>query len=231
MAEYIPSTAEWVRDQVELYESSGGTQGTTLRDTGLPVIVVTNKGSQTEAIRKTPLMRVKDGNNYVLVASKGGAPKNPVWVYNLRADASVEIQRPTPCASARSRTTASGPGCGKSLSRPSPTTMSTRPARPARFRCSWPNLRKAGPHLPSGRYTEPAACPRVPSLCRASNWTRPPAPGVYTPMMLKMPGNTQADGSASSIPNEAIIARTIPDRMSTGMKAIRTTKKARHMES
>ena len=95
MAEYIPSTAEWVRDQVELYESSGGTQGTTLRDTGLPVIVVTNKGSQTGAIRKTPLMRVKDGNNYVLVASKGGAPKNPVWVYNLRADTSVEIQDET----------------------------------------------------------------------------------------------------------------------------------------
>ena len=95
MAEYIPSTAEWVRDQVELYESSGGTQGTTLRDTGLPVIVVTNKGSQTEAIRKTPLMRVKDGNNYVLVASKGGAPKNPVWVYNLRADTNVEIQDET----------------------------------------------------------------------------------------------------------------------------------------
>ena len=95
MAEYIPSTAEWVRDQVELYESSGGTQGATLRDTGLPVIVVTNKGSQTGAIRKTPLMRVKDGNNYVLVASKGGAPKNPVWVYNLRADASVEIQDET----------------------------------------------------------------------------------------------------------------------------------------
>ena len=95
MAEYIPSTAEWVRDQVELYESSGGTQGTTLRDSGLPVIVVTNKGNQTEAIRKTPLMRVKDGNNYVLVASKGGAPKNPVWVYNLRADADVEIQDET----------------------------------------------------------------------------------------------------------------------------------------
>ena len=95
MAEYIPSTAEWVRDQVELYESSGGTQGTTLRDSGLPVIVVTNKGNQTGAIRKTPLMRVQDGNNYVLVASKGGAPKNPVWVYNLRADADVEIQDET----------------------------------------------------------------------------------------------------------------------------------------
>ena len=95
MAEYIPSPSDWVREQVEVYESSGGTQGTTLRDTGLPVIVVTNMGNQTGAIRKTPLMRVKDGNNYVLVASRGGAPKNPVWVYNLRADGNVEIQDET----------------------------------------------------------------------------------------------------------------------------------------
>ena len=92
MAEYIPSTADWVREQVDLYESSGGTQGTTLRDTGLPVIIVTNRGNQTGAIRKTPLMRVRDGDNYLLVASRGGAPKNPVWVYNLRADGRVEIR-------------------------------------------------------------------------------------------------------------------------------------------
>lgn len=95
MAEYIASPTDWVREQVELYESSGGTQGTTLRDTGLPVIVVTNRGNKTGAIRKTPLMRVKDGNNYVLVGSKGGAPQNPVWVYNLRADQNVEIQDET----------------------------------------------------------------------------------------------------------------------------------------
>ena len=95
MAEYIPSTSDWVREQVEVYESSGGTQGTTLRDTGLPVIVVTNTGNQTGAIRKTPLMRVKDGDNYVLVGSRGGAPKNPVWVYNLRADGDVQIQDET----------------------------------------------------------------------------------------------------------------------------------------
>ncbi len=92
MAEYIPSTRDWVREQVELYEGSGGAQGTTLRDTGLPVIIVTNTGNQTGAIRKTPLMRVKDGDNYVLVGSQGGAPKNPSWVYNLRAEASVEIR-------------------------------------------------------------------------------------------------------------------------------------------
>ena len=92
MAEYIPSTADWVREQVALYEGSGGADGTTLRDTGLPVIIVTNRGNRTGAIRKTPLMRVKDGNNYVLVGSRGGAPKNPVWVYNLRADGDVEIR-------------------------------------------------------------------------------------------------------------------------------------------
>ena len=95
MAEYIASPTDWVREQVELYESSGGTQGTTLRDTGLPVIVVTNRGNKTGAVRKTPLMRVKDGSNYVLVGSRGGAPKNPVWVYNLRADQNVEIQDET----------------------------------------------------------------------------------------------------------------------------------------
>src|SRR5882672_11453079 len=92
MANYIPSPRDWVREQVELYESSGGTKGTTLRDTGLPVIIVTNTGNKTGGIRKTPLMRVKDGNNYVLVGSQGGAPKNPVWVNNLRADPAVEIR-------------------------------------------------------------------------------------------------------------------------------------------
>ena len=92
MAEYIPSPADWVREQVELYEGSGGASGTTLRDTGLPVIIVTNRGNKTGAIRKTPLMRVKDGDSYVLVASKGGAATNPEWVYNLRADGDVEIR-------------------------------------------------------------------------------------------------------------------------------------------
>ena len=92
MAEYIPSPREWVRDQVELYERSGGTEGTTLRDTGLPVIIVTHTGNKTSAIRKTPLMRVKDGANYVLIGSMGGAPNNPVWVYNLRTNPVVEIR-------------------------------------------------------------------------------------------------------------------------------------------
>ncbi|MCY4651597.1 MAG: nitroreductase family deazaflavin-dependent oxidoreductase [Dehalococcoidia bacterium] len=103
MAGYIPSPTDWVREQVELYEGSGGTDGTTLRETGLPVIVVTNRGNKTGAIRKTPLMRVKDGDNYVLVGSKGGAPNNPVWVYNLRADSSVEIRDETEVYSMKAR--------------------------------------------------------------------------------------------------------------------------------
>ncbi len=74
MLDYIPSPRDWVRDQVELYERSGGSEGTTLRDTGLPVILVTHTGNKTGAIRKTPLMRVKDGASYVLVGSVGGAP-------------------------------------------------------------------------------------------------------------------------------------------------------------
>src|SRR5438876_11748042 len=92
MSDYIPSPRQWVRDQVDLYERSGGKQGTTLRDTGLPVIIVTHTGNKTGAIRKTPLMRVKDGANYVLVGSLGGAPPNPVWVYTLRANPTVEIR-------------------------------------------------------------------------------------------------------------------------------------------
>ena len=92
MPDYIPSPRQWVREQVELYEGSGGTAGTTLRDTGLPVIIVTHTGNKTGAIRKTPLMRVKDGANYILVGSVGGAPNNPVWVYNLRANPTAEIR-------------------------------------------------------------------------------------------------------------------------------------------
>ena len=92
MSEYVPSPSEWVADQVELYERTNGAEGTTLRDTGLPVIIVTNKGNKTGAIRKTPLMRVADGNNYILVASRGGAPKHPVWYHNLKADPNVEIR-------------------------------------------------------------------------------------------------------------------------------------------
>lgn len=95
MSEYVPSTSAWVAEQVALYEGSGGTEGTTLRETGLPVIIVTNRGYKTGAIRKTPLMRVADGENYILVASQGGAPQHPAWYHNLKADPNVEIRDKT----------------------------------------------------------------------------------------------------------------------------------------
>jgi deazaflavin-dependent oxidoreductase (nitroreductase family) len=90
--EYEPSPAQWVRDQVELYESSGGTKGTTLRDTGLPVILLTTRGARSGKIRKTPLMRVEHDGRYAVVASKGGAPDHPVWYFNVKADPHVELQ-------------------------------------------------------------------------------------------------------------------------------------------
>jgi deazaflavin-dependent oxidoreductase (nitroreductase family) len=130
MPDYIPSPRQWVRDQVELYEKSGGTEGTTLRDTGLPVIIVTHTGGKTGAIRKTPLMRVKDGAHYVLVGSTGGASTNPVWVYNLRANPSVEIRdlaAGSGCASARWRKRPSAGGCGRWPWQHLRRTPSTRP--------------------------------------------------------------------------------------------------------
>lgn len=90
--EYEPSTSAWVREQVELYESSGGTQGTTLRDTGLPVVIVTNRGARSGKLRKTPLMRVEHDGRYAAVASKGGHPEHPDWYRNLLADPHVELQ-------------------------------------------------------------------------------------------------------------------------------------------
>jgi F420H(2)-dependent quinone reductase len=90
--EYAPSPAAWVRDQVKEYEGSGGTKGTTLRDTEMPVVVVTNRGAKSGKVRKTPLMRVEHDGEYLAVASKGGAPENPLWYYNLRANPDVEVQ-------------------------------------------------------------------------------------------------------------------------------------------
>jgi deazaflavin-dependent oxidoreductase (nitroreductase family) len=103
MSKYIPSPSKWVADQVEKYEGSGGTEALTLRDTGLPVIIVTNRGWKTGAIRKTPLMRVVDGKNYVLVASQGGAPEHPLWYHNLKADPNVEIRDKTEVFPMRTR--------------------------------------------------------------------------------------------------------------------------------
>ena len=103
MADYIPPSLGWVKKQVELYESSGGTKGTTLLETGMPCIIVTHIGNQTGAIRKIPLMRVKVEESYVLVGSMGGQPKNPVWVYNLRANPEVEIRDETEVTNMRVR--------------------------------------------------------------------------------------------------------------------------------
>ena len=85
-SEYVPSPWEWVRNQVEEYEQSGGERGNTLLDTGLPVIVLSTKGARSGAIRKSPLMRVEHEGEYALVASLGGAPKHPVWYHNLLAN-------------------------------------------------------------------------------------------------------------------------------------------------
>src|SRR3954468_4860849 len=88
--EYEPSTQKWVRDQVELIESSGGTEGTELR--GMPVIVMTNRGAKSGKLRKTPLMRVEHEGRYAVVASQGGAPQHPLWYFTLLAEPLVELQ-------------------------------------------------------------------------------------------------------------------------------------------
>jgi F420H(2)-dependent quinone reductase len=88
--EYEPSAASWARDQVDLYERSGGTQGTDMN--GLPVIILTSLGARSGKVRKTPLMRVEHDGQYAVVASLGGAPQHPVWYYNLVANPHVELQ-------------------------------------------------------------------------------------------------------------------------------------------
>lgn len=88
--DYEPSPVKWVRDQVEEYESSGGTRGTSMR--GLPIVVLTSRGARSDKLRKTPLMRVEHQGTYAVVASRGGAPKHPEWYFNLVADPHVELQ-------------------------------------------------------------------------------------------------------------------------------------------
>jgi deazaflavin-dependent oxidoreductase (nitroreductase family) len=83
--EYEPSTQQWVRDQVELYERTGGREGNTLRDRGIPVVIFTTRGAKSGKLRKTPLMRVEHDGAYAMVASQGGAPTHPSWYYNLKA--------------------------------------------------------------------------------------------------------------------------------------------------
>ena len=83
--EYEPSPEKWVRDQVELYERTGGREGNTLRDTGLPIVLFTTRGAKSGKVRKNPLMRVEHDGAYAMVASQGGAPEHPSWYHNLKA--------------------------------------------------------------------------------------------------------------------------------------------------
>ncbi|MFH9420252.1 nitroreductase family deazaflavin-dependent oxidoreductase [Streptomyces sp. NPDC017529] len=90
--DYEPSPVQWVREQVELYENSDGTQGGTLWDTGLPVVILTTRGAKSGKIRKIPLMRVEHEGRYAAVASNGGFPRHPVWYFNVSSDPHVELQ-------------------------------------------------------------------------------------------------------------------------------------------
>ncbi len=88
--DYEPSTSDWAREQAETYMASGGTRGAELK--GKPVVLLTTVGARTGKLRKTPLMRVEHGGHYAVVASLGGAPKNPVWYHNIKAHPHVELQ-------------------------------------------------------------------------------------------------------------------------------------------
>ena len=103
MADYIPPTLDWVRKQVELYESSGGTEGYLLEGTDMPCVLFTHRGVKTGAIRKTPVMRVEVDGCYVLVGSMGGQPQNPAWVANLRADPDITLRDRTEVFDMRAR--------------------------------------------------------------------------------------------------------------------------------
>jgi deazaflavin-dependent oxidoreductase (nitroreductase family) len=94
--EYEPSPQQWVRDQVERYEATGGREANTLRDTGLPVVIYTTRGNKSGKLRKTPLMKVEHDGVYAMVASQGGAPKHPVWYYNLKADPTALVVQDGP---------------------------------------------------------------------------------------------------------------------------------------
>ncbi|MDZ7929481.1 MAG: nitroreductase family deazaflavin-dependent oxidoreductase [Rhodococcus sp. (in: high G+C Gram-positive bacteria)] len=88
--EYEPSSSDWAREQAELYENSGGTEGTMMN--GMPVVLLTTKGNKSGKLRKSPLMKVEHDGEYAIVASLGGAPKHPVWYHNVKAEPLVELQ-------------------------------------------------------------------------------------------------------------------------------------------
>jgi len=90
--EYVPSKQDWVREQVERFEASGGTEATVLERTGDPIVVITSVGSKSGKLRKNPVMRVERDGTYVAIASKGGAPDNPEWYHNFLAHPEVDLQ-------------------------------------------------------------------------------------------------------------------------------------------
>jgi F420H(2)-dependent quinone reductase len=92
VGEYVPSTEQWVRDQVAEYEASGGARANTLRGGKDPIVVITSIGAKSGALRKNPLMRVERDGKYLAVASMGGSPRNPVWYHNFLANPIVELQ-------------------------------------------------------------------------------------------------------------------------------------------
>ena len=136
--EYVPSAQQWVRDQVDEYEASGGARANTLRGGKDPIVVITSGGRKSGALRKNPLMRVERDGKYLAVASIGGAPTNPEWYHNFLANPIVELQDgPSPGSTARGCSTArSARTGGRTPCRPGRRTASTRPAPSARSRCS-----------------------------------------------------------------------------------------------
>lgn len=90
--EYVPSKADWVREQVEKFEATDGREANTLRDTGYPIVVITSVGAKSGYLRKNPVMRVERDGTYVAIASKGGAPDQPEWYYNFLANPEVDLQ-------------------------------------------------------------------------------------------------------------------------------------------
>ena len=90
--EYVPSKAQWVRDQVEKFEATDGAEANTLRDTGYPIVVITSRGAKSGSLRKNPVMRVERDGTYVAIASKGGSDENPEWYHNFVAHPEVDLQ-------------------------------------------------------------------------------------------------------------------------------------------
>ena len=135
--EYAPSTSDWSREQADKYIESGGTDGTEMK--GKPVILLTTVGAKTGKLRKTPLMRVEHDGEYAIVASLGGAPKNPVWYYNVVKNPRVELQDGTVTRDYDAREVFGDEKAdvvGARRARPGPTTPTTRRRPIARFRCS-----------------------------------------------------------------------------------------------